>query len=169
MNLSMRLAKWILVLGMVMGLAACDSGTPTPNLAPAKAKAEQCVVPTDDMRRNHMAYLNQHRDDSVIQGVRQSKFSLTECINCHVDAKREDGSPVYYGDSDHFCASCHKFAGVKIDCFQCHASRPEVMDNPNYQHKVGSLEAHHNAQQLSGAGSLSSEDLLKVGQQEAKQ
>lgn len=165
----MRLAKWMLVLAGIIGLTACDSGTPTPNLAPAKAKAEQCVLPTDDMRRNHMAYLDQHRDDAVIQGVRSSKFGLTECINCHVDAKRDDGSPIYYGDKDHFCSSCHKFAGVKIDCFQCHASRPDVMEQPNYQHKVGSLENYHHAKQLSQASDLQAKDLLTVGQQETKQ
>jgi hypothetical protein len=26
----------------------------------------------------------------------------------------------------HFCRSCHDYAAVKVDCFECHASRPEA-------------------------------------------
>jgi hypothetical protein len=25
---------------------------------------------------------------------------------------------------DHFCQSCHNYAAVKIDCFECHSSKP---------------------------------------------
>ena len=28
-----------------------------------------------------------------------------------------------YPDPDHFCAGCHLYASVKIDCFECHADR----------------------------------------------
>ena len=30
---------------------------------------------------------------------------------------------VRYEDPEHFCAECHAFASVKIDCFECHADR----------------------------------------------
>lgn len=124
-------------------LAGCDTAPPEVNLAAAKQKAEQCVEPTEDMRRNHMVYLDVHRDATMIDGVRTKKHSLVECINCHVAATREDGSPIHYENKDHFCASCHTYSGVKIDCFQCHADRPEVMEQPNYQHSVGSVESYH--------------------------
>ena len=30
-----------------------------------------------------------------------------------------------YGEYQQFCASCHEYTAVKVDCFQCHASKPE--------------------------------------------
>jgi len=137
--------KSLLVLALLtLALVGCDAGVPEPNLAPAKAKAAQCVEPTADMRKNHMAYLNVHRDKTVIEGIRTTKHSLNECINCHVAPTREDGSAVHYTDEkkDHFCASCHTYVGVKIDCFQCHADRPQVAENINYQHKLSSNNYH---------------------------
>lgn len=128
-------------------LVGCDAGVPEPNLAPAKAKAAQCVEPTVDIRKNHMAYLNVHRDKTVMEGIRTTKHSLNECINCHVAPTREDGSAVHYTDEkkDHFCASCHTYVGVKLDCFQCHADRPQVAENMNYQHKLSSNTYHLSA------------------------
>jgi hypothetical protein len=80
-----------------------------------------CVEPTPDMRANHMKYLLHQRDATVHQGIRTERHSLHECINCHVsdaaDAPRVDSER-------HFCNSCHTYAAVTIDCFQCHADRP---------------------------------------------
>jgi len=50
--------KFALLGLLAIGLVACDAGVPQPNLAPGKAKAGQCVEPTADIRKNHMAYLN---------------------------------------------------------------------------------------------------------------
>lgn len=132
---------------LTSALVGCDAGVPEPNLAPAKAKAAQCVESTADMRKNHMAYLNVHRDKTVIEGIRTTKHSLNECISCHVAPTREDGSAVHYTDEkkDHFCASCHRYVGVKIDCFQCHTDRPQVTANMNYQHKLSSNTYHLSA------------------------
>lgn len=141
------------LLGLVllaMLLVGCDAGVPEPNLAPAKAKAAQCVEPTAEMRKNHMVYLDVHRDKTVIEGIRTNKHSLNECINCHVVPTREDGSAVHYTDEkkDHFCASCHTYVGVKLDCFQCHADRPKIVENINYQHKLSSNTYHLSAQSV---------------------
>jgi hypothetical protein len=140
-------------------LVGCEAGPPPTNLAPAKEKAAQCVEPTQDIRKNHMAYLMKHRDETVLEGIRTPQHSLAECINCHVAPTRADGSPVHYEDQDHFCATCHTYAGVKLDCFQCHADRPEVTNQPNYQHKIGSSESYHFTNQVSKATSLSAQDV----------
>lgn len=144
------LSKIKSLLGLTLfaiALVGCDAGVPEPNLAPAKAKAAQCVESTADIRKNHMVYLDKHRDKTVIEGIRTTKHSLNECINCHVAPTREDGSAVHYTDAkqDHFCASCHTYVGVKLDCFQCHADRPQVAENPNYQHKLSSTTYHLSA------------------------
>ncbi len=86
-------------------------------------KGESCVEPTADMRANHMKYLLHKRDKTMHQGIRTSKHSLVECINCHA-TPGEDGQIARITDDRHFCASCHQAASVKLDCFECHADRP---------------------------------------------
>lgn len=93
-----------------------------PNI-PAPVKGEQCVEDTDEMRRNHMNYLLKHRDETLREGIRTKQYSLKECLECHVPAKEE--TQAKRSEGEHFCKSCHMYAGVKIDCFQCHAERPE--------------------------------------------
>jgi hypothetical protein len=95
-----------------------------PEIPKAKARfseTQECVEPLDEMRRNHMEYILHQRDKTVHEGIRTKQHSLVECINCHVsdapDAPR-------YSSEKHFCNSCHTFASVRIDCFQCHADRP---------------------------------------------
>ncbi len=80
----------------------------------------ECVEPEDEMKKNHMNYLLHQRDETMHEGVRTKKYSLKECINCHVPKD----STVRYGDDKHFCSSCHNFAAVSIDCFQCHMDKP---------------------------------------------
>lgn len=88
------------------------------------AKGDTCVADTDFMRRHHMDMLLHQRDETTEKGIRTKQYSLKECVACHVvpDAL---GVPVKADDPTHFCSSCHIYAAVKIDCFECHASRPE--------------------------------------------
>ena len=130
--------RCIIVLLLLAGLLlnACDSSIPLQlNLAPARAKAQHCVEPNANIRRKHAQYLNQHRAATVIHGIRTQKYSLNACINCHIDPTRQDGSAIHYADNDHFCTSCHRYVGVVLDCFQCHADRPAAK-NEHYQHKL---------------------------------
>jgi len=152
---------------LVALLAGCDASPPALNLATAKEKAEECVAPVEDIRRNHMVYLNEHRDATVLDGIRTKKHSLNECINCHVSTTKADGEALHYPDQEHFCASCHTYAGVKIDCFQCHADRPQVLDNPAYKHKL-SAKSYHELSAVVTAPSMS-ELLLVTGEKGAVQ
>jgi len=78
-------------------------------------KGEACVAPTAEMRRDHMKMLLHQRDRTLRQGVRESRFSLKSCVDCH--ASRETGSVL---GKDGFCSSCHAYASVSLDCFECH-------------------------------------------------
>ncbi len=104
--------------------AAAEAGrTPTPQ--PARpATAEKCVADTDFMRRNHMKTLLHQRDETMHEGVRAKQFSLANCVSCHA-VKGADGKAVAYSDPKHFCRTCHSYAAVRVDCFECHASRPD--------------------------------------------
>jgi hypothetical protein len=78
-------------------------------------KGEACVAPTGEMRRDHMKMLLHQRDRTVRQGIRESRFSLKNCVDCH--ASRETGSVL---GKDGFCSTCHAYASVSMDCFECH-------------------------------------------------
>ena len=118
----------IVLAGMAGASLAADQGndkTGIPFPAIAMGQGDACVEDTDFMRRNHMDLLNHQRDETVIKGVRTKQHSLKECINCHV-VKGPDAVPVTVSSPQHFCRSCHDYAAVSVDCFQCHASRPGV-------------------------------------------
>lgn len=114
-------------------------GAPKPVITKA-VKGEQCVEPTEVIRRNHMKFLDHHRDQAVIEGVRTKKHSLKECINCH--ASEKTGSVA--ASKDDFCVSCHSYAAVKIDCFDCHSTKPQGSvamhslnaETAHYKHKL---------------------------------
>ena len=72
------------------------------------------------MLRNHMELLKHHRDRTVREGVRTTQHSLANCVSCH--ASKETGRVT--GSESAFCEGCHRYAAVKLDCFECHADRP---------------------------------------------
>lgn len=86
------------------------------------ANAQQCVAPTDVMRRDHMKFLLHQRDETVLNGIRNKTYSFTGCINCHAQADK-NGEILRADDPGYFCTECHTFAAVKIDCFECHSDR----------------------------------------------
>ncbi len=91
---------------------------PQPVIEPARGG--QCVEDPAFMRRNHMELLKHQRDNTVRGGVRTGKYKLQECVACHASSKTNSVTQV----STNFCQSCHTYAAVKIDCFECHASKP---------------------------------------------
>lgn len=100
-------------------LTFADESHDTSLLDTARAKSEKCVDDTAFMRTNHMEKILHQRDDTLRKGIRGEAYSLKECISCHVP----ENTDVRYGDDKHFCSSCHNYAAVTIDCFQCHADR----------------------------------------------
>ncbi|MDQ7016863.1 MAG: Hdr-like menaquinol oxidoreductase cytochrome c subunit [Gammaproteobacteria bacterium] len=111
--------------GLLMAASLLASAGVSAPVVP-QGKGEQCVEPTADMRKNHMEYLLHQRDKTMHQGIRSKQHSLKECINCHVQANKAGDYPSVHGTNSeqHFCDSCHSYAAVKIDCFDCHADRP---------------------------------------------
>ena len=105
---------------------AAQAGDIMPSVPKAKAKANPdtlCVRDVKDMRKHHMNYIMHQRDETMRKGIRTKKDSLAECISCHV-SKNDNGNFPHYGDSKHFCSSCHEYAAVSIDCFDCHNDQP---------------------------------------------
>jgi predicted CXXCH cytochrome family protein len=115
-----RAAIVLSLLACCAGASAQDGRTPKPVIEPAKG--DQCVADTGFMRRNHMELLKHQRDDTVRAGDRAGKFSLQACIQCHASQKTNSVAQA----ETNFCVSCHSYAAVKIDCFECHASKPKA-------------------------------------------
>lgn len=99
---------------------AAEAWVPLPKLP--KAKGEQCVAPVEEMRRFHMQYLTHQRDRTMRQGIRGEKFSLRQCVECHSSPDPEAGGEETVRP---FCAGCHEFTAVRIDCFECHTAKRE--------------------------------------------
>jgi predicted CXXCH cytochrome family protein len=93
-----------------------------------------CVADTDQMRRNHMDFLKHGRDDVVHKGVRDQKYRIAECVDCHA-AKDAQGKPIPVNDPGQFCAGCHEYTAVHLDCFGCHRKVPE--EQPPAGHPTG--------------------------------
>jgi len=102
--------------------AAADADTLLPSVPPA-SMGEQCVEPTEVMRREHMNFLTHQRDETVHGGIRGAKHSLVGCIGCHAQSDA-NGVAIPVNAEGQFCESCHGFAGVSVDCFECHATVP---------------------------------------------
>ncbi len=97
-----------------------------PALPEARSRVSDtqgCVEPTAVMRRDHMTFLMHQRDRTTHEGIRTKKHSLVECIACHASADAS-GQPVRIDSAGQFCESCHTYAGVTMDCFECHAATP---------------------------------------------
>ena len=123
----------LLLSGLLASVAmpALADSSLLPEVPAAQARyseAQGCVEPTAEMRRNHMKYILHQRDRTMHKGIRTRQYSLNGCINCHVsdapDAPRASSEK-------HFCNSCHSYAAVNIDCFQCHADRPQQVSQDN--------------------------------------
>ncbi|MBP6337030.1 MAG: hypothetical protein KA375_05510 [Vitreoscilla sp.] len=108
-----------LLLAPFISLAAEGSRTPMPVIEKATA-GTTCVADPATMRRTHMDLLKHQRNDTVRGGVRTGASSLKACINCH--ASQQTHSVVQA--ETNFCVSCHSYAAVQIDCFECHSSKP---------------------------------------------
>lgn len=86
------------------------------------AKGDKCVRDEDYMRRNHMNILKHQRDETLRKGIRTTRDSLKNCIECHVNPRTNSVA----SSKEDFCMGCHSYAAVKVDCFECHSSRPKA-------------------------------------------
>ena len=82
-------------------------------------KGGKCVAEPQWMRKNHMHVLLHQRDETVHKGIRGGKYSLADCVDCHASSKNNS----VLGSNENFCQGCHAYAGVKIDCFECHSNK----------------------------------------------
>ena len=125
LRIAANLGVWLLaaaVSAASTGAARTRPAARTLEPVIVPARGGQCVADPAVMRINHMNYLKHERNETVHQGIRDPRTSLQACVACH--ASTQTGS-VAVAKTD-FCVSCHSYAGVKVDCFECHASKPQA-------------------------------------------
>jgi hypothetical protein len=112
----------LLAVAAVAAWAASREGAASrvPKPALVQAQGERCVEDTEFMRRNHMQVLAHQRDLTTRLGIRTAEHSLKGCIECHASAATGSVAAA----KEDFCQSCHSYAAVRIDCFECHATKP---------------------------------------------
>jgi hypothetical protein len=129
----------MVLAGFVLALSGCGKVEPPPASLLAEARGDQCVEPTDVMRRDHMKILMHERDEAKRYGRRNPQHSFVGCVDCHVSPAATRDDP-----STHFCMACHQFNAVRMDCFQCHTDRPsETSPSPHQGADLySSIERH---------------------------
>lgn len=118
----------ILILAFAQPVLADGEGA---GIGPAIPEASGDPHPEGNayMRRWHMDMMRHDRDETMYEGARDVNASIGECFECHA-VKDDAGTPVTYADERHFCRTCHDFAAVQVDCFDCHRSTPEGFEEP---------------------------------------
>ncbi|MFA7239151.1 MAG: hypothetical protein WC091_03500 [Sulfuricellaceae bacterium] len=111
----------LLLFGVAISGAGADEGKHQID-----AKGDKCVRDTEYMRRNHMVLLKHQRDDTMRKGIRTTQYSLKNCVDCHASPKNNS----VIGSNDNFCQGCHSYVAVKLDCFECHSSKPKDTAHP---------------------------------------
>ena len=127
----LRLAIIVLTLGFAVPAAAQGLAPEIP-----AATGEPHPEGNDYMRRYHMNMMRHDRDLTMYYGNREVNASLAQCFECHT-VQDEAGTPVTYADERHFCRTCHDYAAVRVDCFDCHRSTPADFEEPSIHALTG--------------------------------
>ncbi len=129
LRLAVVLAGWVMLTLPAQGMAE----TPFPVIHEPEGEGVECdIQPESEARRNHMEYILHKRDETMHKGIRTAKYGLARCIDCHVQPD-ESGHVASHDEDEHFCNACHQYAAVTIDCFECHADKPQKYIKRNQQ------------------------------------
>ena len=116
---------FMLILALANPAIAQERSSLLPDIP--KATGEPHPEGNAFWRENHPALLLHDRDKTVREGIRDIDASLNGCLVCH-SATGPDSKPIPANDPGGFCAVCHEYAAVRIDCFVCHRATPDDTD-----------------------------------------
>lgn len=122
---TLRILLAVLVVGVASTVIAEERSALWPDVP--KATGEPHAEGNEYWRKNHMSLMQHDRDLTVQDGQRDIGASLKECFDCHTTTNSA-GTVLSYADEGHFCRACHDFAAVKVDCFMCHRSTPDGVE-----------------------------------------
>lgn len=123
--------SWLRAVAVALCAGAFAQAAPAADTAGRVAKpsisvdrSTQCIDTPEVMRRTHMDLLKHQRDRTVRAGVRGEKVHLNGCIECHAGPGAGAAAGSAVGSPQAFCEGCHRYAAVKLDCFECHQAKP---------------------------------------------
>lgn len=121
--------RFALLCALLIGVAVPGMAQERSSLLPDIPRATGEPHPEGNAfwRKNHMDLMRHDRDLTVRNGIRDIGASLTGCFDCHA-ATDDAGQIVTYESEQHFCRTCHDYVAVKVDCFMCHRSTPDGVD-----------------------------------------
>ncbi|MFK5895275.1 MAG: hypothetical protein QM504_18840 [Pseudomonadota bacterium] len=128
-NFLVRMSFVVLILLSFSNVTIAFDSSLYPKVDTSQTQGDECVRPRAEIRKVHPDLLKHDRINTLRKGIRATADgksldgSLKACINCH--AIKEDGKYLKIDSEKHFCSSCHIYAGVSFDCFQCHRDTPE--------------------------------------------
>ena len=153
----------VTLLVMVLSAVVLANGDDFPGEgAIPPPKGDQCVEDEEWMRTNHYETILHQRDETVLHGIRTTKHSLKNCIDCHITPNAEGEYARYSNSEQHFCASCHEYAAVSIDCFQCHADRPGNAVRESIKQAIEDGKDPHHSMQIDTSELILKSKLLSV-------
>lgn len=119
----------MLIIAILMISALAAVAQERSSLLPEIPKASGAPHPEGNefWRMKHMDLMLHDRDLTVRDGNRQIAASLKQCFDCHTTTDT-GGNVVTYKSEKHFCRVCHDYVAVKVDCFMCHRSTPDGVD-----------------------------------------
>lgn len=124
-TLGIAAAVMVATLMLVSSVSAAGESRASGPVIELPKDADKCIRPTQFMRKNHMTLLSHKRDQTMRQGIRTNDASLQGCVDCH--SKKDDkGVTIPVNAEGQFCSTCHEYAAVKLDCFECHRTTPDV-------------------------------------------
>ena len=123
------MARLAVILAFLLSLAGVAQGGERSSLLPEvpKATGEPHAEGSLYWRKHHMEMMRHDRDLTLRMGDREIEASLKGCFDCHA-VKDDHGQYVTVKSEKHFCRVCHDYAAVKVDCFMCHRSTPDGVD-----------------------------------------
>jgi hypothetical protein len=83
---------------------------------------DQCVLPTAQMKAQHMNLLNQWRDSVVRQDIR----TYTTADGRHFDMSLSRTCMDCHSDREKFCNRCHNALAVAPYCWECHLEPKDI-------------------------------------------
>ncbi|WP_298137675.1 hypothetical protein [Acidiferrobacter sp.] len=119
-----RRAGVLAVVAVLLAIGLVWAAHRGPVVVPVIPRAPgHCVLPIGQMRRTHMMLLRAVRQEIVRHDARDTRFRISGCVACHAQ-DTPSGRPIPVNAPGQFCAVCHAYVGVHIDCFACHAAVP---------------------------------------------
>lgn len=110
---------------------------------------DECILPTADIRLEHMELLDDWRDEVVREGMRNRGDKMVNGEVVQGDLERAEGYPEKsltdtclgcHTNRETFCDRCHEFVGEDPYCWDCHVDSAKAPSSRRARRDEGRRE-----------------------------